>query len=241
MKTGVFVQVRLASTRLPGKALLPLIGGNIIEHVMRALKAIDADVYALLTNDNSAEVLKPYAKSEKFELFKGPEEDVLKRYTAAIVNCEVDRVIRATGDNPLVSAKLAREIIQVHEKEGADLSHYIGIPWGTGIEVIAGNALLSADRMSTDPYEREHITTYIYRNGKNFKVVEADCPLEYHLPEWDVSLDTEDDYTLLGRIYSDLYRDIPIEIDELAHWLTQNSSLARRGVVAKKGSTCPGS
>ncbi len=51
MRTGIFIQVRLGSTRLPGKALLPLPGGSVIQHVMRALAAVPADVHALLPPD----------------------------------------------------------------------------------------------------------------------------------------------------------------------------------------------
>ena len=49
MHRGVSIQVRLGSTRLQGKALLPLCGLAIIQHVMRCLSRVPADVRALVT------------------------------------------------------------------------------------------------------------------------------------------------------------------------------------------------
>ena len=132
MRTGIFLQVRLDSQRLPRKALLPLPYGNIIQHAMRALKGIEADVYALLTDENSEGTLRPFATKEDFEMFIGPRDDVLKRYCLAARHFRVDHVIRATGDNPLVSAEMGRAILSIHIREEADLSHFIGLPLGTG-------------------------------------------------------------------------------------------------------------
>lgn len=128
MPTGIFVQVRLGSTRLPAKALLPLPGGCLIRHVMRSLAGVPADVRALLTDGRSVEALRPHAAAEGFEVFAGPDEDVLARYCMASRTYGIDRIIRATGDNPLTSARLARDIILEHERARADLSHFVGIP-----------------------------------------------------------------------------------------------------------------
>ena len=66
MRTGIFVQVRLGSTRLGRKALLPLADGTIIGHVMRALSLVDADVRALLTDPDSLDALASEAAAHGF-------------------------------------------------------------------------------------------------------------------------------------------------------------------------------
>ena len=48
--TGVFLQVRLGSRRLPRKALLPLGDSTVIRQAMRALRRVPAGVHALLTD-----------------------------------------------------------------------------------------------------------------------------------------------------------------------------------------------
>jgi spore coat polysaccharide biosynthesis protein SpsF len=223
MRTGVFVQVRMGSTRLPGKALLPLQGISLIRHAMRALNAVPADVHALLMDEASAPALAGEAEAESFEVFVGPELDVLARYCRAMRQYSVQRVIRATGDNPLVSAVLARMIIGVHEEIRAHLSHFLGCPWGTGVEVVEAESLSIAERESSDPAEHEHITTFLYRRPERFTIVEPQAPESMNAPEARVSIDTEQDYRLVTRIFADLYRGAPIEADDVVSWFRRRS------------------
>ncbi len=236
-RIGIFLQVRLDSTRLNKKAFLPLIDGNVIEQAMRALKNVKADVYALLTNDISEKALKEFADKEGFEVFAGPSEDVLKRYFLAAEYFKVDCIIRATGDNPLVSSELADNIIEIHNNEFADLSHFIGMPLGTGVEVISLNALNKMEADAADAFEREHITTHIYRNLDRFKVIEKKCSKEYYLPDIKISIDTKEDYELIRKIYEDIYDFKPIEIKKLISWLKRNRLAKKNTILSgnKKG------
>jgi spore coat polysaccharide biosynthesis protein SpsF len=218
MRSGLFVQVRLGSTRLPGKALLPLPGGSVIQHVMRAVRPAGADVNALLTDQKSLPVLRPLAESEGFEILAGPDEDVLARYGMAVRAFRVDEVIRATGDNPLTSAKLARDIVAVHRAAGADLSHYLGVPWGSGVEVVSASAILDAEQNARSPDEREHITTYLYRHPEKYRIVEAPAPVYACLASCRVTVDTAEDLETMRRIFSALYKGSPVEIDEVIAW-----------------------
>lgn len=219
IETGVFVQVRLGSTRFPCKALMPLKGGNVIQHVMRSLKMVPASHYVLLTDEYSEEVLGYLAEDEGFEIFRGPKEDVLERYYRAWEYYGSKIIIRATGDNPLVSSKYVEKIIEIHNKERADLSHYLGIPLGTGVEIIAGDAIKRARDKADDPYEREHITTYMYRHRSLFKIIERQAPRKVCFDKAAVSLDTGSDFVLLREIYNDLYRETPIQLTDLVSWL----------------------
>jgi spore coat polysaccharide biosynthesis protein SpsF len=219
MKTGILLQVRLASKRLHQKALLPLPGGGICQHALRALARMEADVHAVLTDELSAPALGVLARREGFEIVIGPEHDVLGRFALAARFYRIDTIIRATGDNPLVSARMGKAILDIHRKRRADLCHYLGLPLGTGVEIIDAEALYAAEKEARDPYEREHITTYLYRHRDRFKVVEEMCPDEFRVPDAKVSIDTAEEYEFVTRIYRDLYRNEPIEISELVAWL----------------------
>ena len=223
MSTGIFVQVRLGSTRLPAKALLPLPGGSIIQQVMRSLQAVPAEVRALLTDATSRSALEPLAREEGFEVFVGPEEDVLARFCMASRAYETDCVIRATGDNPLTSARLARGILAEHAQVQADLSHYLGIPWGSGIEVVTARALFEAERDSAQPDEREHITTFLYRHPDRFRILEAPAPSYAAFAEGRVTVDVPNDLREITRLFEDLYTGYPIEIGQVVAWLKEHA------------------
>jgi spore coat polysaccharide biosynthesis protein SpsF len=234
MRTGLFIQVRLGSTRLPGKALLPLPGGTVIQHVMRAVTPVGADVNALLTDAKSLPVLRPLAESAGFEAIAGPDEDVLERYGMAVRAFRVDEVIRVTGDNPLTSARLARDILKVHRAAGADLSHYLGVPWGSGVEVVSAAALLEAGRDARRADEREHITTYLYRHSENYRIVEAPAPAYGGLASCRVTVDTAEDLETVRRIFAALYKGSPIEIDEVIAWWKDHVGTAAAGAAAPR-------
>lgn len=219
----MLLQVRLHSHRLPRKALLPLQGEAVLTHVLRALKPIPAQVHALLTEPDSADALEPLARAEGFSVFVGPEEDVLERYIRAAEKYGVQRIIRATGDNPLVSARAAEILLDDHEQGSYDLSHYVGNPLGTGVEVVQAGALAKAHGRARDPYEREHITTYLYRHDRDFRIGEIPCPEDWAFPQARITLDTEEDYALIRELFADLYAGGPIEIEEVVEWLRRHT------------------
>ena len=218
MRTGIFVQVRLASTRLARKALLPLAGSTVIGHVMRALALVPADVRALLTDPASLDALAPEAASCGFLAIAGHPDDVLARFAAAARQLGVERVVRATGDNPLTCPRLARDILGIHAAKRADLSHFLECPWGTGVEVVEAGALFAAERDAARSDEREHLTTFLYRHPDRFAVVEEPAPPASRLGEARVTVDTPEDYTRVCRLFADLYRGEPIESDAVAAW-----------------------
>ena len=226
MATGVLVQVRLGSLRLPAKALLLLPGGSIIQHVMRALGGIPAEVRAIVTDSYSAPRLRPVAEQEGFDVVVGPAEDVLERFCVACRAHTLDRVIRATGDNPLVSARLGTEILLLHQNAGADLSHFLGNPWGTGVEVVQASALYAAEREAMQRDEREHITTFLYRHRERFNILEPQAPVYGRMPEAQVTVDTREDYERVRRIFQELYAGDPIEVDRVIAWFGRGGSSA---------------
>ena len=223
--TGVFIQVRLDSSRLPGKALLPLEDKTAIEHSMTALRQMRGDVFALLTDESSSGALRPLAKKCGYELFAGDKDDVLKRYADAADYFGVDTIVRGTGDNPLLSREFADRTLDFHLDSGADFSCFLGMPHGTGVEVVKTAALQYANRNARDPYEREHVNPYLYKREDQFFINRVDIQDEFFFPQARVTLDTVDDYNYLKELYHDLYTGEPIELERIISWV-KNSSLS---------------
>jgi spore coat polysaccharide biosynthesis protein SpsF len=219
--TGVFLQVRLDSSRLPRKALLMLEGKAVIAHAMEALKAVEADVYALLTDRESTASLFPFAEACGFEVFTGPRDDVLERYALAAEFFGVSTIIRATGDNPLVSGECAQMLLGLHRQREADYSGFRGLPLGTGVECVRTAALLTARRQTRNEYDREHVCPFLYNNHDMFTIYRPQAPPQCYGPQLRVTLDTREDFERLRMIYRELYRGGPIPtatlVSELPH------------------------
>ena len=78
--TILAVQCRLSSSRLPGKALLPLGGKTVLDWTLCAMRKIPADAYYVATDESSYQALIPFCERNGFSVFKGPLEDVFERY-----------------------------------------------------------------------------------------------------------------------------------------------------------------
>lgn len=227
----LFLQARLNSSRLPRKALLKLGDLTVIEHAMRALKKIRADSYILVTDHESLPVFKTYADEWGYGIFAGDPQDVLKRFHSAAQKYRPDFILRATGDNPLVSWELGNKLIEICLSRRIDYAGFLNIPAGTGIEMVRTEALRKAHLEARDPYDREHVCPYLYRNPKLFAIYRPriDPPLAF--PSGRITLDTDDDFRYLDLLFHDVYKGDAIGYDDLLAWLKTHDRPVRNDHV----------
>ena len=214
-RVGLFLQARLGSSRLPKKILLPLGGKSLIEQAMESLKNVVADSYVLLTDNDSFSRLELIANKSGFTPLAGPSEDVLRRFAIGLECFPVDIVIRATGDNPLVSSEAATYALEMFKKRNADYLALEGLPLGAGVEIVRAKALLQADREATSSYDREHVCPYLYNNPSKFKIVRLKCLAKWRGEGKSITIDTDTEYENVVKLYSMLYKGHPIELEEI--------------------------
>jgi spore coat polysaccharide biosynthesis protein SpsF len=226
---AIVLQARLGSTRLPGKALLPLGGSTLVEQAMSRLALVSADLRVLATDEASARALSPAAERRGFQLLVGPAEDVLARYCLAIRRFKPDLVLRATGDNPLVSFDLAKLLIERRAEVYADYAGYLGMPSGMGVELVASEALLRAEVEAREAAEREHVCPYLYNHPELFRIDRPDAPREYLAPEARVTVDTAADYEAMLRLFGALYDGRPTPDAAVLAYLRGRAMLEGKG------------
>lgn len=192
--TALVLQARLDSSRLPSKALLPLGGEPLLSRVMEALTHVEADTRVLACPQDCARDFEPLAQRAGFRVVVGPKDDVLARYCVAVRVTGADRVIRATGDNPFVFADAASALAAEAESIGADYAAFAALPYGAGVEAVASEALLRAEREATLPAEREHVCPFLYTHPDFFLLHRPLAPREWRGGTMRVTVDTPDDY-----------------------------------------------
>jgi spore coat polysaccharide biosynthesis protein SpsF len=212
----IVLQVRLGSTRLPKKALLPLSGMTIFEHVLQrlSLARLPKGIIVATTKDTAPRI-RYIAKRYDAPVLIGSEDDVLSRYVSCVEKWNIRNVIRATADNPLVSIEYIDRAVELHRSQNADLTIYPLLPYGTGVEVVKGKVLAGVSRLTDDPFEREHLTQYIYRHPTQYKIVRGSPEPEFRRKELRLTVDTEEDYRKMSKIYKDLYSGRPIRLIEV--------------------------
>lgn len=198
----------MSSTRLPGKVMRPLVGepmiGRQIERLRRA-KRLSGIVVATST-DPSDDPLAGYLASNDVQVFRGDLADVLDRFHGALQAFgRSEHFLRLTADCPLADPDVIDSCIARHVETGADITHN-GPGWtfpkGLDVEVCRTSALEAAWREATIPYDREHVTPFVYARPERFRIetVTREPPLRYR---WTV--DTPDDFAFVTAVYEALY------------------------------------
>jgi spore coat polysaccharide biosynthesis protein SpsF len=167
MKTGVIVQTRVGSTRVPGKVMLDLCGKPVIGHVIDRLKqsrVLDEIIIVTTTHERDA-IIVEQAKKNEVKWFCGSEEDVLSRYYCAAKENSLDVVVRATSDCPLIDPTILDDVVDFYMRNnyklvtnaGTDLNQRT-FPRGLDVEVFSFSALEYAFNNAQKSYQREHVT-----------------------------------------------------------------------------------
>ncbi|HOP64009.1 MAG TPA: glycosyltransferase family protein [Spirochaetota bacterium] len=227
MKAAAVIQARLNSTRLRSKALLPLCGIPMIQHVIERAKLISGTSVVILATGTGIDndPLEDIAGNCGITIFRGPENDVLERYYRAAENIQCDYVIRITGDNPLTDHIAASRALTYAREKGADHCTTSGIPLGTGVEVIRKTALEKAFREGIEPHHREHVTPYIKEHPELFRIEKYSSRMDNPFPDLRLTVDTEEDFKLMTEIYNRLYRGKPIEPEEVIDLIRREPEL----------------
>lgn len=205
MKFGVIIAARTGSTRLPGKALLPLKGLPMIVFLIRRIclsRNADQIVFAttsLSEDDHLAETVA----AEKIAVFRGANEDVVKRYVNAADKYAMEYVIRVTGDCPFVDGETLDYCIeQCRSVKSFDLATTKGFfPKGIDYEIYDASVMKHLHyKCSMTSEDREHLIKYIYDHPANFRIQRIVPPDRWNWHNKKFMVDTQDDYDAAQRL-----------------------------------------
>jgi spore coat polysaccharide biosynthesis protein SpsF len=207
------LQARMSSTRLPGKVMRPLAGRPMIERQLERLgRSATLERLIVATSDQeSDDPLAEHLARSGVDVFRGSLHDVLDRYVAAARAFGVTGVVvRLTADCPLADPQVIDDCVRLHAALGvAYTSNGRNRTYPRGLDVEAFNldGLLAAHRESQDPYDREHVTPFLYRHPDRFTQGELIQARDESRLRWTV--DTPEDFDFVERVYGALYSTTP--------------------------------
>lgn len=205
MRTVAIIQARMGSSRLPGKVLMDVRGRTVLARVVGRLSTSKriSDAVIATTTSSLDEAITNEANRMGVACFRGPEHDVLARYRGAAEAFHADLVVRITADCPLIDPEIVDEVIDTCVREQADFACNTlprTFPRGLDSEVFTTDALLRAEAMSDQPYQREHVTPLFYERHDLFRGRAIQAQQDYSKYRW--TLDTPEDLALIRAIYS---------------------------------------
>ncbi len=212
-KIIAIIQARSGSTRLPGKVLKPILDRPMIIHMLERVKRSKKlnGIVLATTDQTSDDEIAKIVKEFGVPVFRGSELDVLDRFYKAAKEEKTDIVIRLTGDCPLMDPEVIDEVITHFENSKGKIDYTStpsNYPEGLDIEIFPFSALEKSAQNATLPSEREHVSLYIKNHPELFtcstwKKGEADNSKMH----W--SVDTENDFEFVKRIFEELYPTNP--------------------------------
>jgi spore coat polysaccharide biosynthesis protein SpsF len=204
MQIGIIIQARLNSTRFPNKVLATLFDKTVIEEIIdRAKQVQHSSVIVVATSDEESDddLVRFLETKTDVVIFRGSEENVLSRYVAVAENLKLDHVVRLTGDNPCIDAKIIDDTIENHLAGEFDYSYTVGYPLGMNVEIVASSALFAAAKDGQTQADKEHVTFFIRNNPQRFKLNFINANLPSEIEALRLTFDTPQDYLMLRILF----------------------------------------
>lgn len=210
MKIIATVEARMASSRLPGKILLPLCGKPSLERLVERARRSRylADVVIATTINPADDTVGYWARECGISVFRGSEDDVLLRVLGAARHFNADILVELTGDCPLIDPAIIDQLIELYQSGDYDYVSNVlerTYPRGLDTQVFSTAVLQEVERTTQDPADRENVSLYIYEHPERFKLGGIQAPAELHAPELRICVDREEDYEVVKAVYEALY------------------------------------
>ncbi len=212
MKIGAIIPIRLASERLPGKALADICGRSVVAHLLDRVAASRyikdrKDVVVCTTTAASDDPLEAAVKAEGCSVFRGSIDDIIKRFGDTIEAFGFDAVIQADGDDPLSATECMDATTEALLADPSlDIVTMRGLPLGCATKTFTRKAMQKV--LAAYRTERND-TGFIYFFTKSGLCKHLD--LENTRAEWRqdtarLTLDYEADLALFRAIFEALYK-----------------------------------
>jgi spore coat polysaccharide biosynthesis protein SpsF len=207
LKIVAIIQARMSSTRLPGKVLMDLEGETVMARVVnRVRRCHEINEVLIATTDRPADdAIVAECRKLSAAVSRGDEKDVLDRYFRAAQLSKAEVIVRITSDCPLIDPEITSKTINAFLEAHPDYASNSlerTYPRGLDTEVFSFDVLAKCWREAAKPYEREHVTPYIYEHPEKFRLLSIKNDQDYSGHRWTV--DTPEDLEFVRAVYARL-------------------------------------
>lgn len=232
MKVVAIITARMRSTRLPGKALLPLAGKPVLWWIAaRILHCRYVDNIIIATTNHKANIpivdnhYLPFG-SRVFQ-YNGKEDDVIGRVLACAKWAKADIIVDITGDCPLVDPRHIDYLVKMlldYEREYVANCIYRDWPDGLDIQVYLTKTLQKCKDLFNP---EQHCGWNIAQHTKAFDMDHWNAPMSMHWPELGLTLDTPEDYELLKIIFDKFGNEAAFKVEDVITFLRATPELIK--------------
>lgn len=236
MNTGIIIQARMGSTRLPRKILREFHKGQtLLETVINNLKKVEGAkiIVATSVNPNNDELVT-FLQERDISVFRGSENDVLSRFIGAAEENEVDGIVRICSDNPFLDWHGVANLVEKAQTSDADYIGYrinntpsIKTHFGFWGEYVTLKVLKRVAESTDEQPAHEHVTIHIYTHPEEYKCEWIECP-GYLQGREDIRLtvDNAEDFENAQKVYAALEESNPdFGLEEVVRYIDTHADL----------------
>lgn len=200
---------RMTSSRLPGKVLLPLAGKPLLRYVIDTLRHCQSvsEIIIATSDHASDDPLQAFASANGLECLRGSLKNAAARLGLAIRRFRTEAIYRVNGDSPLVSSELLVTAAKAFRAGQHDIVTNIfprTFPAGMSVELIRCATYENALAKITSTKDREHVTSFLYRLDRGFRVHNIACTTD--CSDIHLAVDTIEHLDAIERFVSTLKR-----------------------------------
>ena len=209
------VQARNASTRLPGKIFLPLMGKPLLIRMVERVQAakMAGDVVVATTTDSIDNKTYDLCRDNNIPCYRGHPEDLLDRHFQCAKSYGADAVLKIPSDCPLIDPAIVDRVIEKYLCNQVDYVsnlHPPSYPDGQDVEVVSFPALEKAWLESSQDFEREHTTPYLWERPDEFRILNVEWESGQDLSMTHrLTIDYPEDYEMIKLIYENWFPKNP--------------------------------
>jgi len=241
-KTGIIIQARTGSTRLPSKMTKSFYNQKSILEILldRFNNENKSNLPLVVATTRTAgdDAIEIIANNSYVPVFRGDEDDVLKRFIEAARLFHFEKIVRICADNPLLDIEGTLALPGLCSDKNWDYLGYRlkgNLPsilthtgfWG---EWVTLKALETVNEITKEKVYHEHVTNYIYSHAEKFKVKFIDVQDKFFTrTDIRLTVDTPEDFTLVKEVYQSLKEyDIPLSVENIIHIIDDNPDYLKR-------------
>ena len=178
MTVGAIVFSRMTSSRLPGKALLPIGEQPLLGWVLRrAARAHGIERVVVATStDASDDAVETFARAAGASVYRGALDNVAGRALGCAREFGFTAFARVCGDRAFLDPghlELAVRQLTASPTPIDLVTNTMNgpVPAGLTTEIVRTDALADALEQTSDPQDLEHVTRYFYGHTDRFRII----------------------------------------------------------------------
>jgi spore coat polysaccharide biosynthesis protein SpsF (cytidylyltransferase family) len=239
-KIGALIPIRLASERLPGKALKEICHRpalyHLLDRVCASLHIEKENIVVCTTEDASDDSLVDIVETYGVKIFRGSKDDIIKRFYDAIQYFNFDYILQIDGDDLLADPiYMGLTMTALLNDNTIDIATCEGLPLGIATKSFTRSAI---EKVYKHYKTHKNDTGFIYFFTKTGlckqKIIYPLSP-EHLCNEARLTLDYPEDFDVFKNIIETLYQpDNIFSLETLVNYLKSNPDIMKKNQFLNK-------